>query len=66
MHRYPEALQIVENVSNEATASDSAAGKGGLDISHLYGSLLLKPAKQDALHFIKAATVHRKDNTTGR
>lgn len=45
MRRHPEALDLVKKVSDEATASDSAAGKGGLGITHLNGALLFDSEK---------------------
>lgn len=49
LRRYPKALQLVENVNDEAAFSDSAAGKGGLSIPHLARALLPESRTQDAL-----------------
>lgn len=44
--RYPEPLELVENVYGEAAAKDSAAGKSGIGITRFSIVFLLKSEKQ--------------------
>lgn len=61
--RHSEALELVEKVDDRASASDSAAAKGGPGIKHLDSTLLSGPGKQDAIVFIAAAAALTKDHT---
>lgn len=64
--RYPETLQLIEKVNDEAAANDSAARKSALGIKHLESVLLLESKKQDALVSIAAAAAHTRDSTRVR
>lgn len=61
--RYPEGPQLVEKVKDEATASESTAGKGRLGITLLRSVLFSRSEKQDFLLFIKVAAAHTKHDT---
>lgn len=63
MCSYPEALQPVEKVNDEAAAGDKAGGKGGLGITQLLNALLLESKKQNAVLLIETSAVHNKNNT---
>lgn len=60
---YLEAVQLVEKVNEEAASDDSAAGNGGLRITHLDGALLLKSENWKALLLNNAAAVVAKNGT---
>lgn len=63
VRRYPEPLQLSENVKDEAAASDGAAGKNRLRITHLDSALFLDSERRDAASFMKAAAVHTMKST---
>lgn len=64
VRRYSEAVELVENVNDEAVAGESAAGKDKLGITHLESALVLHLENQDSLPVIKAGAVHAKLNTS--
>lgn len=55
--RYPDALQLFEELDKDAAVSDSVAWKGGPNITRLSTALLLKPEKQNASLFMGTAAV---------
>lgn len=63
MRQYPEAIQLVGKVNDEAAANDSAAEKDGPGIMRLDSALLFRSEGQDAPLLIKAAAAHRNNNT---
>lgn len=65
VRRYPKALQLVGQVSDEAAAGDKAAGKDCLSITYFYRVLLLASEKKNALLSMETAIVHTKDYTKG-
>lgn len=62
VRRYPDALQLVEGVSDKTAGGDSAAGKGRLGLKPLDSFLLLQSEKQDDLLFTDAVGVFTKTN----
>lgn len=63
VRRYPDALQLVKLLSDEAALGASAARRGVLGITHRKNVLLLHSENQDAELSIKSAAAHRNDDT---
>lgn len=64
MHHYQDALHSAKKVSDDAPASDRAAGKCGLGITHLDTALFLGSEKQNSLLFTETTAVHLEENTS--
>lgn len=59
----PEDFRLFETVNDEATASNSAARKSRLAITHFNGAMLLESGKQDPLRLFEAAAGRTKSST---
>lgn len=65
-HRYPEAFQLFQRVSEKAAGSFDGAQKGGPGITRLKSALHSEFEKHYALLLIGAAAVQLKDSTKER
>lgn len=63
MCRCQAVIKLVEKVKQERAASDNAAAKDGLSVTHHGTAIVLGSEKQSALLSIKIAAVHMKDST---
>lgn len=55
VHRYSEAVQLVEKVNDEVAAGNSASRNGELGVRHLDSALVLVSKKRVALFLVQAA-----------
>lgn len=63
VHRFSKGLELVQMVSDDAAAGDSAAWKGRLDITHPDNPWLLRSERKYALLSIEAVTFRTKIKT---
>lgn len=64
MHRQPEALRLVEDLNESATADASHTGQSALGITHLDSAVLLTAEKNDLLLLFKEVAVHISSDKT--
>lgn len=60
MRRFPEALQLIENINDEAASTDSGSAKGALSITHLDEAVLSSAEEHTVLLYTEAAVAHTR------